>query len=199
MEEIWKDIEGFEGYYQVSNFGKVRSLDRIIKNGETSTYLKRGMMLKQFVDSTGAYWMVSLVKNNKSSTKSVHRLVAKAFIPNPDNKPQVGHKDEKTLKNSGECNNHVDNLEWVTSSENTRHAIKNNHLVAWGNEPKPIVATKLDDGATLEFESIRQAEVVLDTRHIVDVLKGKRASAKGYTFACREEVMPDDHFENRRA
>lgn len=118
MEEIWKDIEGFESYYQVSNFGKVRSLDRIIKNGETSTYLKRGMTLKQFVDSTGAYWMVSLVKNNKSSTKSVHRLVAKAFIPNPDNKPQVGHKDEKTLKNSGECNNQVDNLEWVTSKEN---------------------------------------------------------------------------------
>lgn len=115
MEEIWKDVVGYEGYYKVSNLGRVKSLDRIGIDGRQL----RGKILPQ--RNRSGYWAVSLRKNGSNSDFSVHRLVAEAFIPNldPIHKTQVGHKDEKNLKNSNECNNNVENLEWVTPEENS--------------------------------------------------------------------------------
>lgn len=116
MEEIWKDIViggmDYTGYYQVSNFGNVRSLDRILCDGRHY----KGRMMKQKVSQ--GYWQVGLRMNVTNKYFYVHKLVATMFIPNPDNKPEVGHKDEKNFKTSSECNNFVDNLEWVTSKEN---------------------------------------------------------------------------------
>ena len=106
MKEVWKSIEGYEGYYEVSNLGRVRSLKR---KGYKNGTLKQGSSHTQ-------YWVVVLCKDGKRITKLVHRLVAKAFIPNPDNKPQVNHID------SNRKNNRVDNLEWVTPKENSQHA-----------------------------------------------------------------------------
>lgn len=100
MEEIWKEIEGFEGDYYVSNFGKVKSL----KNN-------REILLKFGKDRQG-YLICSLCLHGKPHGKRVHRLVAQAFIPNPDNLPQVNHKDENIT------NNRVDNLEWCTQYYN---------------------------------------------------------------------------------
>lgn len=110
--EIWKDIEGFEGLYQVSNKGRVRSLDRYIWN-----HKQKGKVLKP-QSKNNKYLQVSL--SNKGSEKKckhtyIHILVAKAFIPNPRGCTQVNHKDfDKT-------NNHVENLEWVTQQENLIH------------------------------------------------------------------------------
>lgn len=122
-EEIWKDIAGYEGYYQVSNLGRVKALERVYKqrNGLTGrdnyrTYPEQMMFVE--VDKDG-YLKTRLSKDGKQKKFFIHRLVALNFIPNPDNKPEVNHK-------SGvKDDNRLDNLEWVTTSENQRHAISN--------------------------------------------------------------------------
>lgn len=112
MKEIWKDIKGFEGRYRISNTGKVYSMPRSGSGGH------KGMYLKPKPHSAG-YRYVSLKCNGREKGKSIHRLVAEHFIPNPASKPQVNHKDgDKT-------NNHVSNLEWCTMSENIKHSFDN--------------------------------------------------------------------------
>lgn len=109
MEEIWKDIEGYEGLYQVSNFGKVKRLK--------GKYVKEERPLKSAIDRYG-YPFYSLSKKKVLKSKTTHRLVAKAFIPNPLNKPAVNHI------NGIKTDNNVKNLEWCTNKENTQHSIK---------------------------------------------------------------------------
>lgn len=106
MQEEWKDIPGFEGRYQVSNFGRVKSLS-YNKTGKTR-------MLSIRPDKAG-YCSTAIQENKKSRRVLVHRLVAQTFIPNPDNKPQVNHID------GNKSNNKVSNLEWATERENVRH------------------------------------------------------------------------------
>lgn len=117
MEEIWKDISGYEGLYQVSNLGRVRSFDRYVRNGTSNRNIKRGKILKPCVTRDG-YLQLNLIKDKKKKVSTIHRLVAKAFIENPENKPCVNHID------GNKQNNNVTNLEWVTYSENTIHAMK---------------------------------------------------------------------------
>lgn len=105
--EIWKDIEGYEGLYQVSNFGKIKSL------GNKNCH-KNELILKLGIRNT--YYVINLTKNNNRKSFQVHRLVANAFIPNPYNYPIVNHKDENPL------NNNVDNLEWCTQKHNVIHS-----------------------------------------------------------------------------
>lgn len=110
-QEIWKDIEGFNGRYQVSNFGRVRSNDMTVVRKDGITYQQKGKILSQ-ADNGNGYQHIGLSMGGKQKYFGVHILVAKAFVPNPYNKPEVGHKDETR------DNNHADNLEWVTSKEN---------------------------------------------------------------------------------
>lgn len=100
--EMWRDIEGYGGNYQVSNYGRIKSKKKILK-----TFL-----------STNGYYRVRLYSNKKGREYKVHRLVAKAFIENIDNKPIVNHKDGNKL------NNNANNLEWCTQAENIKHALK---------------------------------------------------------------------------
>lgn len=115
MIEVWKDVVGYEGRYQVSNLGEVRSLPikSVFKDGQVH-YLK-GMILKQTFTSTG-YKKVELKKDGISKSFKVHRLVAMAFIVNTYEKPFINHKDGNRI------NNIVDNLEWCTQKENMKHA-----------------------------------------------------------------------------
>lgn len=108
MQEIWKDVVGYEGLYKVSNFGNVMSFQPNCRN--------HSQYLAPF--DNGGYFRVTLTKNRKRTNHLVHRLVADAFIPNPESKEAVNHID------GCKTNNHIDNLEWVTKGENTRHAIK---------------------------------------------------------------------------
>lgn len=117
--EVWQDVDGYEGLYQVSNLGRVKSLKRIdtkpYKDG-FRTHIVNERILKPFATRTG-YLLVKLTKDKKEKSYQVHRLVAIAFIPNPENKPQINHKNGKREDNN------LLNLEWVTASENARHKI----------------------------------------------------------------------------
>lgn len=115
-KEIWKDIEGYEGYYQVSNFGNVKSLDRVIEHLRFGFCQRKGGLRRLSTDSDG-YHRVGLYKDGKGKHFFVHRLVAQAFIPNPESKPEVNHI------NAVKTDNNVSNLEWVTNIENITHAI----------------------------------------------------------------------------
>lgn len=119
MQEVWKPVKGYEGYYKVSNFGRVKSLDRYVKHSRNPKhkYLKRGALCS-LNDNGNGYLQVHLYQGGKSSrrVRYIHRLVADAFIPNIKNKPQVNHI------NGDKADNFVDNLEWVTSKENNNHA-----------------------------------------------------------------------------
>lgn len=178
MEE-WKDIRGYEGFYQVSTFGNVKN----VVTGKT---------LKQRSNGNG-YIRIELRKNKQGKKYYMHRLVAESFIERPKDCTEVNHKDLNP------ANNCVDNLEWVTSSENTKHAIRNGALKAWGNRPKAIIATRIEDGKQTEYETINQAERAIGSRHITDVLKGKRRQAKGYVFAYKEGGDVDVRLNDSKA
>jgi hypothetical protein len=115
MVEIWKDIEGYEGLYQVSNKGRVKSLDRetVDKNGTVNRY--KSKMLSPGQNKHG-YKFCYLYKDLKRKLMPIHQLVAKGFVENKDNKPHVNHKDGIKQNNTPE------NLEWCTPSENIKHA-----------------------------------------------------------------------------
>ena len=133
MKEVWRAVPGAEGSYQVSNFGRVRSLDRYVEQGnrwgQRVLRFQPGKLLHLKKDKDGYLHTSGL---STVSTVCVHRLVALAFIPNPDGKPQVNHKDGDVSNNS------VDNLEWVTNSENHRHAYRVLGRKALGNGKKTI-------------------------------------------------------------
>lgn len=193
--EVWKPIEGTEGLYEVSNTGKIRS----------NNYLGHGKQreLRHAKDQKG-YLRVGLFMGDVKMTVKVHREVAKAFIPNPENKPQVNHKD------GDKENNRVENLEWATESENVVHAYKTGlkektrewcrqmgntvgkAALAKDREKRktPVIAIRLSDGAVFGYPS--QAEAAEKTGapqpNIHKVLNGARKSANGYVFRYGEVV-----------
>lgn len=121
--EIWKDVAGYEGYYQVSSIGRVKSLDREVSQWNESakkitTRLQISIYMSPFEDKDG-YLKVQLTKDGVRNKFFVHRLVALNFIPNPENKPEVNHKE------GNKKDNRVELLEWNTTSENQIHAIAN--------------------------------------------------------------------------
>ncbi|WAX14850.1 DNA endonuclease [Enterococcus phage EF36P1] len=158
MEEVWKDVAGYEGLYQVSNLGRV-------KRATT------GKVLKGYKNTT-EYLGVNLCKNGKHKTHKIHRLVAQAFIPNPENKPQVNHIDED------KTNNMASNLEWMTAKENSNHGTRNERISI------PIIANNLKTGEFREFYGSRDCarQLGLNQSNITDVLKGRYKQTGGYVF-----------------
>lgn len=114
--EKWLPIKGYEIYYEVSNMGRVRSKTRTISDNRCTRIFHEHMLTPTKHNGKQPYYYVSLSKNGKIAKQFVHRLVAEAFIENPLHKEQVNHKNGNVL------DNRVDNLEWVTNSENTQHA-----------------------------------------------------------------------------
>ena len=131
MKEQWKPIAGYEGIYEVSNKGRVKSLDRVVNSARIGFTAKiKGQILKQRAQRD-RYYRVGLSAHGKTRHYSVHRLVALAFIENPHNKEQVNHIDRDKL------NNKVENLEWVTARENTLHARANGYNPNNNGEKNP--------------------------------------------------------------
>lgn len=149
QKEKWKDIEGYEGFYMISSHGRVKSLSRVVSNALCKNSKTKERILKSFVDNSG-YTKIGL-GNSKGKTIprkmfSVHRLVAQAFIRNPENKPNVNHID------SDRSNNIHTNLEWCTQSENVKHGYRYGHA-------KPMRGSqngrsKLDDTDVLKIRGM---------------------------------------------
>ena len=170
--EIWKDIADYEGLYQVSSLGRVKSLGNYKSSKEKILKLK---------SNKKGYLCVNLYKEGKSKHLKVHRLVAKAFIPNLENKPQVNHKDED------KTNNKVENLEWMTCRENNNYGTHNEKVAkALTNNKKrskPIYGINIKTNKKIEFPSTQEAQRNgFNSSNIVDCLKGRRKSHKGYKW-----------------
>lgn len=159
--EKWKPVRDFEGLYEVSNFGRVRSLDRIVKTSRGSRHF-HSYMLSQTTTRKG-YYSVLLCKDGKQYTKAVHRLVAIAFIPTKDIGLQVNHID------GNKRNNHVDNLEWCTNSYNQIHAYSNGLRQSQKGE--------LNGGHKLTHDD------VLEIRQLYETGKTQRELAKMYNVS----------------
>lgn len=172
--EVWKDVKGYEGSYEISNFGRIRSR---IKIGSPMYY-------KTPVLSTPGYYTVSLSKDGKvTNSVGIHRLVAEAFIENTDpRKTEVNHKDGNKL------NNYYENLEWVTRKENNEHAIK----MGLRKYIKTIEQYTLDGELINVFSSSAEAGEFLGkgrrtNAHIINCCKNKIPIAYGYKWKYKEE------------
>jgi hypothetical protein len=158
--EVWKDIEGYEGLYQVSNIGRVKSLKRYVQNHSGASYLvperiKKASEKKER-DKKQGYMSISLYKNNKGKSFYVHRLVAEAFVENPDNKETVNHI------NGDKHDNRAYNLEWCSYAENNAHAVKTglNDSSHRRNRKGSMSVAQYDENMNLiaVYPSMREAE-----------------------------------------
>ena len=184
QKEVWKDVSGYEGVYQISNTGRVKSLKRIIIGRWDSRQLLNERILKP--STFRGYKRVLLLKNKIRTNFIVHRLVAIAFIGNPEKKSQVNHKNG--IKND----NSVSNLEWCTPSENTKHAYdlglaKPPLKGVYGkNNPLSIPIKQLSKvGVFIKLHyGINQAgrDLCIDVSTIVNALKGNRKTAGGFKW-----------------
>ena len=193
MEEIWKDIKGFEGRYQVSNLGRVRSLDW---PGH------RGIMRKLTINKRWGYYRMCLV-NAEGQRKycNVHRLVAIAFIPNPDNLPEINHKDENKLNNvvclnpDGSIDTEHTNLEWCTGLYNLRYGTRVERMHKLVNEPRMRSVNQYDINGNLlnTFKSIAEASrsTNIPARVICCICKKQTIhSTHGYVFRYNNDNSP---------
>lgn len=185
--EEWRDIAGFENYYQVSNRGRVRSLDRVIKDGNRNRHIKGKVLPQNHKNSL--YHLVNLFKDGKQTTKATHRLVAEAFIPNPDNLPVVDHID------ANKYNNDVRNLRWTTYRGNTLYAIEAGVLDVEANKrflqennlwEKAVKVTRhpviRNDGVVFESVSAAAKAIGCSRSSVVRVIQGVMSNIYGYTF-----------------
>ncbi len=182
-KEIWRDIKGYEGVYQISSYGRIKSLKRkitVIDKKQKRKYIKKNkeIIKKLFLDNNGYYFTTINKKRYR-----VHRLVATTFLPNPHNFPVVNHLDGNKL------NNNISNLEWCTYKENSKHASKSNLLnlqPAINKISKKVDMYDLNNNYLKTFNSITEAKKILNKNcncgNISEVCSGKRHSAYGYIW-----------------
>ena len=184
MDEIWKDIEGYEGLYQVSNLGRIQSLPRV-NLCVNRTYIRKGKVLKGSSDKDG-YLCVHLSKNGIERKFLVHRLVAKHFIPNPNNYQQVNHKNE--IVND----NRVLNLEWCDCAYNIRYGTgikRRAKLQTNKHGAKAVLQYTLDGEFVREVPSTMEIVRTYGFRqsHINECCLGKAKSSYGYVWKYKND------------
>ena len=184
MCEIWKPVKEFPEDYEVSNKGRVRSKDRVRHCSNGNVLNLKCKILHQTVHATYLY-RIRLCVNKVKYSRSVHRLVAEAFIPNPENKPEVNHKDGNRL------NNNLENLEWNTKEENMAHAVETGLINnPFGEDSRNFhgVTRAWKDGVC-HYEMNGNKEIMqagFCYKHVSACILGKQRSHKGYTFTRGE-------------
>lgn len=191
--EIWKDIRGYEGLYQVSNTGRIRSLDRYIKHSSgNGLQIMRGRVIKLKLHN--GYYFIGLHKDGKCITRNVHRLVAEAFICNPENKPCIDHIN--TIK----TDNRVENLRWCTQLENINNpaTIKkmkiNHHLKNQFGKlhpySKPVLQFSLTDKFIKKWDCGADIERELGYKngYISNCCNGKKEKAYNFKWKKLEDI-----------
>lgn len=194
MIEIWKPIVGYENYYEVSDLGNVRSIDRTIVHSNNNIFNYKSKILKSAINKYG-YLQVGLSINSKTKSYCIHKLVAIAFIPNVNNKPTVNHKDGNKL------NNYIDNLEWATKSEQAIHSLKNNlrkmpnsWIGKFGSKhgaSKIVIQYDLNNNYIAEYGSIIEASKInnINRTTICMVCKNKKKTAGGYVWKYKNNNL----------
>lgn len=179
MKEEWKDIKEYEGLYQISNFGRVKSLSRKIWNGK-GYYQSKEKILKPGIEKLGYHYFY-LCKNNKRK-KYLHRLLAEAFIPNLLKLPEVNHKDQNPF------NNELNNLEWCTHEYNMNYGDKNERISK--KIKKKIIQYTLKGKKIKEWDGIIniEKELKIPSSNITSCCKGKYKKTHGFIFKYKEEI-----------
>lgn len=165
--EYWKPVLGYEGLYEISSRGRVKSL------------LRNGLILRQYIQTGGEYLYVTLYKNSKPKVFYIHRLVATAFIPNPLNLPQVNHKNEV------KTDNFVENLEWVSAKSNSNHGTRSERVKNTKREISPIIFQYNKNGNFVKkWRSIPDIVEALGFSYIAiyNCLKGKTKTSNGFVW-----------------
>lgn len=187
MNEIWKPVINYEGYYEVSNIGNVRSIDRVIIDSNSNTFHHKSKQLKPAKNKYG-YLQIGLSINGKTNSYTVHTLVAKAFIINTNNKPTVNHIDGNKL------NNYINNLEWASKSEQAIHSLRHNlrkmpnsWIGKFGSKhgaSKKVLQYSKDNIFIQEYGSIIEASNsnYINAGTITKVCKGQKNTAGGYIW-----------------
>ena len=178
-KEIWQDIKGYEGFYKISNYGRIKSLSTEYKMPNGGIAKRKGRILKQSKNKINNYRVVTLNYQERKRFY-VHRLVAYTFIPNLKNLPQVNHID------GNKDNNNVWNLEWCSAKQNVQHSIKNNL-----RKSKAINQYDIDGKFIREWGSIKEASTVLHIpdSNIINCCKGKCKIIGGYIWKYVEEKI----------
>lgn len=181
--EIWKDIQGYEGIYQVSNEGRVRSLDKLVLSKGGSESLRKGKILKPYVNHAG-YLRVTLQNNGIIKTYPLHYLVIKTFVGERPANMQINHKDENKANNfvfvndDGSVDFEKSNLEYCTPSYNCNYGDRTEKIKQ--KNQKPVIALNAEGMIVLRFNSAKDAEEKgFSSTHICSCCKGKRKWHKG--------------------
>lgn len=196
MKEEWRRIPGWD-LYEISNLGRLKGTDRVIKNNQGS-FVRRECLLKPIQDKHG-YLTHKLIQDGKRKDMKLHRAVAMAFIPNPENKPCVNHIDNNP------ANNRVDNLEWCTMQENTDWMIKQGRFkrtTQWlerlhkSQRPtyKPVIGVNVQTGEKIYFERLNAVkEAGFCPSNVCKCCKGLLTDHKGYRwkYALEDKGLSD--------
>ncbi len=180
MEEIWKDIKGYEGLYQVSNLGRIKSLSRECKHSLGGNRKVTERIIKLTKDKDG-YYKVMLHKNTENKTFRVHRLVAQAFINNPTNAEIVNHKDENP------SNNRVDNLEWCNKKYNNTYGTKIKRQSK--KIKREVYQYDLQGNFINKYNSVKEAGTSLGVNraNIANCCRGLTKTAYGFIWRYTKE------------
>lgn len=176
MKEIWKDIKDYEGLYQVSNWGRVKSLRRLITNQYNSFYIEEKILKPQ--KNRYGYLYVNLYKNGIMKHITIHKLVAETFISNRNNLPCINHKDEN------KTNNVVTNLEWCNYSYNNYYGTRTKRAVE--KLSKIVLQYDLNGNFIKEWKSVTECRRN-GFKHVDDVCRGERKSCGGYIWKYKNE------------
>ena len=188
QKEIWKDIKEYEGLYQISNFGRVKSLKRKVYAGRGRMRWQYEKILSENKTNGNGYKIVSLCKKSQSKNKYIHKLVAETFLNNPNNYKYVNHKDENKE------NNYVDNLEWCTAQYNITYNnlhIKNGLKNRNNKYSKKILQLDNNNKIINVFPSISEASRQLKVSYqaISDCLRGIQQHSAGYKWKYVDEEL----------